>query len=374
MHRTTFVSRTGTILIVAMLLLSSFQYEVAAQREEMDTVVVLYDTTHRQQFDARDPDYDLKLMLDVVNASTKYIVKLNEEDPLNDTILSDVDILIIADPDNSSVFRQEELESIVEFLANGSSLLALGDPTISQNSTYWVADQTFQDLGENYALNNFFDGINMTGVRFSVNHTTSAGLPTQRADTMFDYEHALNETVPWVIELDSSTWDTTHPIFKDINSLITMTATLKPIDDASIVARSHETTFAQYRRGPNTWANLSYPNMSLDAFNEVPLSYSAINGTFPPWLAAFQYDTSRVIVAGSTLMFTARTLDLPLEDDRTDLRWFYQADNSRLFMNMLNWLSEGSTEPPGAIVPMAIISSAILVVGVAFYIFKRIKR
>jgi hypothetical protein len=368
------VSRIGIILIVTMLLFSSFQYEVAAQGEELDTVVVLYDLTHRQQFEANDPDFDLKLMLDMVNESTKYIVKLNTDDPLNDTILSDVDILIIADPDNSSEFEQEELEGITEFLANGSSLLALGDPTISQNSTYWTADQQFQDLGENYALNNFFDAINMTGVRFSVNETTAAGQPTQRADTMFDYENALNETAPWVIELDSSTWDTNHPIFKDINSLLTMTATLKPIDDASIVGRSHETTFAQYRRGPNTWANLSYPNMSLDAFSDVPLSYSAINGTFPPWLAAFQYDTSRVIVAGSTLMFTGRTLDLPLDDGRTSLQWFYQADNSRLFMNMLNWLSEDATQPPGAIVPMAIISSTILVVGVAIYIFKKIKR
>ncbi|MHA2211643.1 MAG: Gldg family protein [Candidatus Thorarchaeota archaeon] len=371
MHRAKSVSRVGVVLIVTMLVLSSFHCEVVAQGEQLDTVVVLYDLTHRQQFEANDPDFDLKLMFDMVNASTRYIVKLNTEHPLNDTTLSEVDILIIADPDGSSEFEQQELDGITEFLANGSSLLALGDPTISQNSTYWAADPIFQDIGENFVLNDFFDDINMTGVRFSVNVTVDG---TLRADTMFDYEYALNESAPWVIELDSSTWDTTHPIFKDINSILTMTATLKPIDDASVVAKSHDTTFAQYRRGPNTWANLSFPNISLDAFSEAPYSYSAINGTFPPWLAAFKYDASRVIVAGSTLMFTGRTIDLPLEDDRTELRWFYQADNARLFMNMLDWLSEGAAQPPSAIVPMAVLSAGILVVGVAFYIFKKVRR
>lgn len=363
------VPQIAVVMIALMLVMTCFQGEVSAQTEDIDQVVVLFDQTHLNQFTADDETHGLKLMLDMVNASTKYIVRVNIGDPLNETILSDVDILIIAEPDSSAEFQEDEVSAIAEFLANGSSLLVLGGPTIAQNSTYWI-EQPFRDTGDNLALNNFFDAINMTSVRFSVNETADG---TIRADTMFDYEHALNASIPWVLELDSTTWDTTHPIFNDINSLITMVGTLKPIDVPSAIATGYDTSFAQYRRGPNTWANSSFPNMTLAEFEEKPLSYSAINGTFPPWMAVFEFDESRVIVAGSTIMFSGRNLDFPETNSLSELQWFYQADNSRLFMNMLNWLSQDFVESPSAIVPMAIISSAILIVGVAVYLFRKIR-
>lgn len=352
-----------------MLVLSSIPIGASAQTDDLDTVVVLYDASHQQQFAEDNEEQGLKLMFDMVNASTRYIVKVNTENSLNDTILSDVDILIIADPDTSSEFEQDEIDGVAEFLANGSSLLILGDPTISQNSTYWN-EPPFQDIGDNVGINTFLDNLNITGIRFSTNVTEDE---TIRCDTMFDWDHAINDTIPWVIELDTTTWDSTHPIFKDINSLLTMTGTLKPLDAPSVVATSYESSFAQYRRGPNTWGNISYPNMTLANFNLAPFSYSAINGTFPSWLAAFEFNEARVIVAGSTIMFTGRSIDLPDSDSRYEAQWFYQADNSKLFMNMLNWLSEGFAEPPSAILPITILSSVFLVVGVVFYIFKKIR-
>jgi hypothetical protein len=68
-------------------------------------------------------------------------------------------------------------------------------------------------------------------------------------------------------------------------------------------------------------------------------------------------------------MFSGRTLDMPNSDDQ----WFYQADNSRFFMNMLSWLSNEFDEPPSAIVPMLILSSAILALGIALYILKKFR-
>ena len=347
-----------------LIVFSSFQTPVSAQVGELDPIVVMYEASHSPQFDADDEENGLKLILDMVNASTRYIVRVNEE-PLNETILNDVDILIIAEPDRTVPFEPNETLAIYAMLTNGSSLLVLGNPNIDQNSTYWMV-QNFQDLGENMGINNFLDGLNITGVRFSINETASGDL---RADTMFDYEHALNVSFPAIIQLDATTWDTTHPIFRDINYIVTMTATLKPMDASTLVANSYDTTFAQYRRGPNTFANLTYPNMTADAFADRPLSYSANNGTFPSWLSAFEYDNSKIIIAGSVLMFTGRALDMP----ESGLQWFYQGDNARLFMNMLGWLSEGFVESPDAIVPMAIISSVILVLGVVVYLFKKMK-
>jgi hypothetical protein len=86
-------------------------------------------------------------------------------------------------------------------------------------------------------------------------------------------------------------------------------------------------------------------------------------------MSALEYDESRMDMIGSTLMFTGRDLDYP----NTDLRWFYMSDNARLFMNILNWLSLDFVEAPSAIVPMLIISSVIMVVGVAFYLLKKIR-
>jgi hypothetical protein len=303
-------------------------------------------------------------MLDRVNASTRYVVRIND-DPLNDTTLNEADILLLVEPSESEEFEQSEIDAISEMMANGSSLLMFGNPTISHNSTYWT-DTDFQDMGNNIVLNKILDDLNVTGIRFSVNQTLTN---ETWCDTMFDYENALNETRPWVIHLDASTWITSHPIFRDINDIYTMTATLKPIGIPSQVATGDETTFAQYRRGPSTWANYSFPNMSLTQFEEMPFSYSAINGTFPPWLCAFEHNGTRIIIGGSALMFTGRALDIPESEEK----WFYMGDNSRLFLNMLDWLSEREVEAPSAVFPMFIISSLILAVGIAYYIVRKFR-
>jgi hypothetical protein len=351
------------VLTMAFLIVfSSVPVTVSAQIGELDPIVVMYEASHSPQFAADDEALGFKLMLDMVNESTRYIVRVNE-DPLNETILNDVDILIIAEPDRTVAFELNETLAIDAMMANGSSLLLLGDPSIDQNSTYWNNDQ-FRDLGENEGINNFLDQMNITGVRFSLNLTESGDL---RGDRMYDYDHALNASFHSIIQLDATTWDTTHPIFSDINTLLTMTATLKPQDASTLVANSYDSSFAQYRRGPNTFANTTFPNMTADAFAEHPLSYSANNGTHPSWLSAFEYDGSKVIIAGSALMFTGRMLDMP----ESELQWFYQADNARLFMNMLSWMSEGFVESPDAMIPMAIISSVILVLGVVVYLFKK---
>ena len=364
MVRLRITTRILMIIWIITIFLSSFLCSAQAQGD-LDQIIILYDASHHQQFEADDEDLGLKLLFDLVNDSTRYTLQVHEDNPLNDTILNDVDILIIASPDKTYEYEKNETLAINEMLANGSSLLVLGDPRIDQESSYWNSD-VFRDLGENIAINNLLDSLNITGVRFSFNVTEDEDI---WEDTMFDFEHALNESYPSIMRLDSTTWDTNHPIFKDINELVIMTATLKPIEFPGMVATGYDTSFAQFRRGPNSFPNITYPNISLTEFAERPFSYSAINGTFPPWLSAFEYDGSRVIISGSTLMFTGRTLDLPESDDQ----WFYQADNSRLFMNMLSWLSDEFIESPSAIVPMLIISSAILSLGIALYIIKKIR-
>jgi hypothetical protein len=356
--------RVLAVVFTVMILLSSLQTGVRAQAE-LDPIVVLYDDSHNQQHDVLNAQVGLKLMIDMVNASTRYIVRINT-DELTETVLNDVDILIIASPDEDSPFSNTEADGIAEMLANGSSLFLLGDPTIEQSSKYW-SSAFMQDSGENQAINSLLDSINVTGVRFSVNETTIGDV---YSDTMFDYDNtAFNASYPYLIKLDSTTWKANHPIFRNINELFTMTATLKPIELTSGIASSYDTTFAQFKAGPTTWANYSYPNMTLSDFEQNPRSYSAINGTFPSWMSAFEEDESRIVILGSTLMFTGRELDHP----DTDLRWFYTGDNARFFMNILSWLSQDFVEAPSAIVPMLVISSAVMVVGVAFYILKKMR-
>ncbi|MHA1480364.1 MAG: Gldg family protein [Candidatus Thorarchaeota archaeon] len=362
MSRINNASKLCVAIIAMMIVLSSLQSPVSAQIESLDPIVVMYDASHNQQFSATDSDGGLKLILDMVNDSTRYIVRINDH-PLNETILNNVDILIFADPDKITEFEQAESEAICAMMENGSSLLLLGDPTVDQNSTYWN-NPALQDFGENVALNDLLDSLNVTGPRFSLNYTANDYV---WGDSMFDYEMSLNSSYPAIIEFDSTTWDTTHPIFNDINTILTMTATITPIDHESSIATGYESSFAQWRRGPNTFANITYPNMTLADYAEAPLSYSAINGTFPSWLSAFEFNQSKIAMVGSTLMFTGKFLDMPESEDQ----WFYQADNSRLFMNLMNWLSEGFTESPSAINEMFIISSVILIIGVAFYFVKK---
>jgi hypothetical protein len=356
--------RVLATVIAIMIFVSSLQTGVMAQTE-LNPIVVLFDASHQQQHDVTDAENGLKLMIDMVNSSTRYIVRLNTED-LTESVLNDVDVLIISTPDDDEPISHSEAIAISEMLANGSSLFLMGDPTIDQHSEYWV-DGPIQDMGENFVLNDLLDSINVTGVRFSINETESGDL---FGDTMFDYDHSIfNSSYPQEIELDTATWDSNHPIFRNINKLFTMTATLKPIELTSGIARGYETTFAQYKDSATTWANYSYPNMTLAEFEQFPLNYSAINGTFPSWMSAFEYNESRIAVIGSTLMFTGRNLDYP----DTDLRWFYMGDNARLFMNIIDWLSYDFVEAPSAIVPMLVISTVIMVIGLVFYIFKKIR-
>ncbi len=355
------IPRVLATILALMLLLSSFQATVPAQAD-LDPVVVLFDASHSPQFDAADADLGLKLMFDMVNTSTRYIIHVHEDGPLDEDVLNDVDILIIAGSDSSSPFSNEEYAGIAEMLVNGSSLFLLGDPTISEDSTYW-SEGMMEDTGDNIALNTFLDGINMTGPRFSINETETENW----SDTMFDYDHSINGSTPWVIQLDSTTWDTNHPIFRNINEILTMTSTLKPIELASGIGNSYESSFAQYRRDYNSWANYSAPNVTLFSLN--PLAYSAMNGTFPSWLSAFEYGSGKVTIAGSTIMFTGRPIDL-LD---AELQWFYAADNAKLFMNILDWLSTDFVTAPSAIGSMLIISAVILVIGVAFYLLKKLR-
>jgi hypothetical protein len=348
-----------------MVLLSSLQTGVRAQAE-LDPILVLYDASHNPQHDVLDAENGLKLMLDAVNTSTRYMVRINY-DELTDDTLNETDILIIASPDAGSPFTSEEVAGIAEMLANGSSLFLLGDPTIEQNSEYW-SDSLMQDMGETQAINTLLESLNMTGVRFSVNETAS---DVVYGDVMFDYDNPVyNSTYPWMIKLDATTWEKNHPIFRNINTLFTMTSTLKPIELSSAIATGYESSFAQFKAGPNSWANYSHPNMTLSDFEQAPLSYSAINGTFPAWMSAFEYDDSRIAIVGSTLMFTGRNLDYP----ETDMRWFYMGDNARLFMNIMDWLSEEFVAAPNAIIPMLVVSTVVFLIGVAFYVFKKIRK
>lgn len=357
------IPRVLAIAIALTILLSSFQATIPAQAD-FDPIVVLYDASHSPQFSAFDEELGLKLMFDMVNSSTHYVIYVHESGPLNDKVLNDVDILMIAGSDSSDPYSPEENAGIAEMLANGSSLFLLGDSGLSEDSTYW-SEGPMQDMGDNIALNTFLDGINMTGPRFSINETGTGTWP----DTMFDYDHGYNGTVPWVISLDSTTWDTTHPIFKNINELLTMTSTLKPIGLSSGIGNSYETTFAQYKRDSNSWADYTNPNMTLEDYALHPLAYSALNSTIPTWLSAFEYGVSRVAIVGSTIMFTGRIIDFP----ESELQWFQAADNARLFMNILDWLSEGFATAPSAIGSMLIISTVLFVVGLAYYLLKKFR-
>jgi hypothetical protein len=350
------------IILTLTILLSSFQATVQAQTD-LNPIVIVFDASHSPQFALDDP-LGLKLVVDLVNASTRYMVRINEA-PLTDEVLSDTDILVIPAPDDTSPFTAAEVNGISEMLANGSSLFLLGDSALGQQSTYWT-EVLMQDLGDNIAINRLLDAINVTGVRFSINETGT----NHWSDTMFDYDHALNKTQsPWLFRLDATTWDSTHPIFRNINELYLMTATLKPIELASGIGHGYEDSFAQYKVSASEWANYSQPNITLSEYETKPFSYSALNGTFPSWISAFEYGSSRIVISGSTIMFTGQTLDL----EGSDLQYFYVGDNARLFVNIIGWLTEDIVAIPSAVVPMLIISSAIMIVGVAYYLLKKIR-
>ena len=248
-----------------------------------------------------------------LNNTEHFIVFLNNQ-RFTETSLLGVDILVIGNPDRS--FNIQELLAISEYLENGGNLFLLGDPR-----------------GKSSNLNDIIDNAQYTDARFS-------------RQVIFDEERNLNE-ISTQISVSREELRESSPIANSIKEIVTHSIWVEDNDPNKVIA---------------TGSNYSLAGLE--------------GSSQPAWLVASIVGQSRIVLCGSTRMFS------DVKPAKSDITWYQSKDNARLWQNIFSWLAQQDTPSSflGNIIPQpltVIVSS--LIMGIVFiggglgiyYLFQR---
>ena len=195
------------------------------------------------------------------------------------------DLIIIPNPGTD--FSSEELQALKNYLDNGGSLLVMGDVQYSGNP-----------FGKPDWLNNL---LNYIGVG---NKVTFWGTNAQGDEIYDDAHNEANR--PWQVRVTAKYFQP-HEISIGISTVVTTSSTLDIKDPEVLIATSPETSYAEDING-NTHARGKLP-----------------------WLAAVEVGEGKVVVCGSSRMFSDRALS------GSGVPYIKYGDNRQLFFNIVKW-------------------------------------
>ncbi len=248
-----------------------------------------------------------------LNKTEDYIVFTNNQRFTETTFLG-VDILVIGNPDRS--FTLQERLAISGYLENGGNLFLLGDPR-----------------GKTSNMNAIIDTAQYTDARFS-------------RHVIFDEEHNLNE-ISTQISVSREDLRESSPIANGVQEIVTNSIWVEDNDPTKVIA---------------TGSNFSLAGLE--------------GRSQPAWLVASIVGRSRIVLCGSTRMFS------DVKPAKSEVTWYQSQDNARLWQNIFSWLAQQETPPSflGNTIPqpLSIIVSSFIM-GIVFiggglgiyYLFQR---
>ncbi len=235
-----------------------------------------------------------------LNNTEDFIVYFNDQ-RFTETSLLGVDILVIENPERS--FTLQERLVLVEYLDNGGNIFLLADPrgTISN-------------------LNNIIDAVQYTDGRFSQH-------------VIFDEEFNQNN-ISTQISVSREELRESSPLTNGVKEIITHSISIEDDDPNKVIA---------------TGSNYSLAGLE--------------GKSQPAWLVASTVGRSRIVLCGSTSMFS------DVKPSKSEVTWYQTKDNARLWQNIFSWLAQkeippsflGTALPP----PLTLIISA-LIAGIVF--------
>ncbi len=235
-----------------------------------------------------------------LNNTEDFIVYFNDQ-RFTETSLLGVDILVIENPERS--FSLQERLVLVEYLDNGGNIFLLADPrgTISN-------------------LNNIIDAVQYTDGRFSQH-------------VIFDEEFNQNN-ISTQISVSREELRESSPLTNGVKEIITHSISIEDDDPNKVIA---------------TGSNYSLAGLE--------------GKSQPAWLVASTVGRSRIVLCGSTRMFS------DVKPSKSEVTWYQTKDNARLWQNIFSWLAQkeippsflGTTLPP----PLTLIISAFIA-GIVF--------
>ncbi len=312
------------MFLITTFLLLSFQNLVTAEYIPKEKTIVLYDDGHREYLNTTR---FFTQAINDLNNSDEFLFYSLDEGWIDEKTLEGADILILNNPKD---MEAEEISSIFEFVKKGGNLLLMNDPT---TANYRHANS--------YHLNRIILKLEKGQI-----------LPMfqSRGNVIKDGLHNLKDNITEIV-LTSEMPEAfqTHPITDNISRLLVFSACLDVEPETTIIGQCTNTSYAEDTTG--------------DKLCE----------TSPPWLVAFTLNSSRIILSGSSIMFS----DFKVPELNTT---FYTTwDNAKLWRNMMLWLSGKQTNVAIKIIPLSgfypiylgILGGILIVSGMGFYFLFR---
>jgi len=318
--------------------------------------VILFDEYHGQYFN-RTLMYTAlsafnNLLPDTLEDEIKIDLIFNNDSRFNSTNLQGVDLLIFTNPgfETENKLSYSEIEAILDYVELGGSLFLLGNPlTQDENIT-----------GHPSSINDLLAGRE--------NKLSSARLRTgsdlSDSDLVVDdFSNTYGNESFVILDFYNATHSISEAVINPVVLAISEQETQINITTLYTSSISLGNEILQYSIGRTAITSYSV-NENYDIFRD------SING-FLTWLFAKGIGSSRMIVSGSSIMFS----DLEISEDQ---KWIDQTDNLALWKNIILWLLKYTPHPARDPPPvwvfsyyaLIIASLSIVIFSSAFIIYK----
>lgn len=344
------------LLLIFSSIASSYFYQAIGDSEH--EYVILFDEYHGQYFN-RTLMYTAlsalnNLLSDALEDEIKIDLIFNNNSRFNSTNLQGVDLLIFTNPGSETKDKliYTELEAVLDYVELGGSLLLLGNP-LTQDENITGHPVPINDL-----LAAREDTLSSARLR--------TGSDLSNSDLLIDdFSNVYgNESY---ISLDF--YNTTHSITESTELINPVVLTISEQEIQINATTLYTSSISlgnenlQYSIGRTAITSYSV-NEEYDIFRD------SING-FLTWLFAKGVGSSRMILSGSTIMFS----DYEISENQ---KWINQTDNLDLWKNIILWLLKYTPHPARAPPPvwvfsyyaLIIASLSVVIFSSAFIIYK----
>jgi hypothetical protein len=320
--------------------------------------VVLYDESHGQYFNRTLMNGALtslnSLLPQNVTPNIEIELLFNKESEFNSTNLQGIDLLILTNPGikEEDQFTISEINAILDFVELGGSLFLLCNP-LTQNEIVAGHVESINEL-----LGSRNNKISSARVRTAVN--------TSFSDVIIDDFQSTYENDSY---LSLNYLERTEE-FNVEEATINETLFNQEVDIEEVLVYSSSISLGSEEIDSNRLGIATTPVTSY-AVDETYNIFRDPVHNFLTWLLAKEVTNSRVVLSGSTIMFS----DINIEESNA---WINQLDNLDLWKNIILWLLKYTPHPevsPPAIwafsyYALVVAAFSIVVFGYAFILYK----
>ena len=329
--------RLLTLFLIYIISITSVTLNYQTTGDNTLSYVIMFDESHGQFFNRTLMNTALESLNKLANKTGDNLnieLLFQTESEFNSTNLQGIDLLIFTNPgiNEDYNFSPAELAALLDYVELGGSLFLLSNPLTNDENI------TGHPTSTNALLAAREDRLTTARIR----HTSNSS----HADLIVDDFLGIYGNDSY-ISLNLKDYSANYTIFNQ-ETIINFTT----IYSTPLVLGSEEMIYAAGRTPITSYA----VNDDYDIYRE------QANG-FLTWLLAKTYGDARMILLGSTIMFS----DLEITENT---KWIEQADNLELWENLILWLLNYTPHPDRSPPPIWLFRNyALFIVGFSFVIF-----